>query len=419
MNARHRAVIYLFVSAVTRVHAEVVTPQKVDFKRTVVKISVSGLSRTDARVVLQFVPVREGDSAEDLDTQKILNEIARLRIFSEQTVALTELDSGSACASRCHLQISVKEKWSLYPIPVYVKYRDTEIGGAFLVESNLFGQNKGAVLGGLVSNRGWQALAGYTDPHIGYSRISTTVRYLTGRVFLEDATPAGTITRNYTLMRNDVQTATGYETRNHFYAGVLAGFRSARVLENSAVQSAKNANLGARFRYAGVAPEAWFQRGFESTFDVEQGFAVEGEKLHVISSASAWHRRIFSSQFISVLFSFQWSEYPEPLEQRLGGWQGTRTLPALLVPADRFSVGAINYQYALFSFPWATFAALVFVDGGAFARDRQNATLFWGPGAGMRMYLKEITIPALGIDLARDMISEQIQLSFFFGYNLQ
>ena len=392
---------------------------KGNIKRTVGKITLTGLTRTNPQVVLQFVPAREGESAEDLDTQKIRSEIARLRIFSELSVALTEINSGAECREMCHLQISVKEKWSLYPIPVYVKYRDTEIAGAFLVESNLFGENKGAVLGGLVSNRGWQALAGYTDPHIGFSRVSTTVRYLTGRVFLEDATPAGVMTRSYTLMRNDVQTATGYETRGHFFMGILAGFRSARVLDNSTIQSANNANLGARLRYSSVVPVGYFQRGFESTFDLEQGFAIAGEKLHVISSASAWHRNLFKSQFLSVLFSFQWSEYPEPLEQRLGGWQGTRTLPALLVPADRFSVGAINYQYALFSFSWATFAAIAFVDGGAFARDRQNATLFWGPGAGMRMYLTEITIPALGIDLARDMISEQLQLSFFFGYNLQ
>ena len=35
------------------------------------------------------------------------------------------------------------------------------------------------------------------------------------------------------------------------------------------------------------------------------------------------------------------------------------------------------------------------------------------------MYLREITLPALGIDIGRDMLSEQIQLSFFIGYNLQ
>jgi len=35
------------------------------------------------------------------------------------------------------------------------------------------------------------------------------------------------------------------------------------------------------------------------------------------------------------------------------------------------------------------------------------------------MYLSEITVPALGVDVARDMLTEQVQLSFFIGYNLQ
>jgi hypothetical protein len=385
----------------------------------VTKISVSGLKHTDARVVLQFVEVQPGETAAGIDTETIHNNIARLRIFSEQRVTLSEISDGGACRRECELLISVKEKFSLYPVPVYVKYRDTEIGGAFLVESNLFGQNKGGVIGGLISNRGWQALAGYTDPHIGYSRFSTTMRYLTGRVFLEDATTTGLITRSYTLMRHDVQTATGYETRSHWFVGVLAGFRSAAVIDASDVNSAMNANLGVRFRYSGVVPHNFFQQGFESTLDLEQGVAVLGERLHVVSSATAWHYSPFKRQFLSVLYSFQWSEYPAALEQRLGGWQGTRTLPALLIPADRFTVAAVNYQYAVVSFPWATFAVLAFVDGGAFARDREAATYFWGPGGGMRMYLSQITIPALGIDVARDMISRQLQISFFFGYNLQ
>lgn len=390
-----------------------------DLPRTVRKIAVSGLHRTDVRVILQYVTVKEGESARHLDTNSIRDSIARLRIFAEQHVSLTEISDGGACRRDCQLLIQVKEKWSLYPVPVYVKYRDTEIGGAFLVESNLFGQNKGGVIGALASNRGWQALAGYTDPHIGYTRFSTTMRYLTGRVFLEDANTAGVVTRSYTLMRHDIQTATLYEMRHHLFLGVLAGMRSAGVLDSAQVSSATNINLGARMRYSDIVPQGYFQEGFESTLDLEQGIALRGEKLHVISSATAWHRRIFAGQFLSVLYSFQWSEYPAALEQRLGGWQGTRTLPALLIPADRFTVAAINYQLALFTFPWATFAAIAFVDGGAFARDRDPATYFCGPGGGVRMYLSQITIPALGVDVARDMISRQLQISFFFGYNLQ
>jgi hypothetical protein len=95
---------------------------------------------------LQFVEVQPGETAAGIDTETIHNNIARLRIFSEQRVTLSEISDGGACRRECELLISVKEKFSLYPVPVYVKYRDTEIGGAFLVESNLFGQNKGGVM---------------------------------------------------------------------------------------------------------------------------------------------------------------------------------------------------------------------------------------------------------------------------------
>lgn len=383
------------------------------------KIAIRGLARTRESVILQYVPVRAGDKIDDLDLDQLRVYLDRLRIFSQVTIRLNEADEESPCRAHCTLLIEVKEKWSLYPIPVYVKYRDTEIGGAFLVESNAMGENKGVALGGLISNRGWQGLVGFTDPHIRYTHFTTTLRYLTGRVFIEDATAAGNIIRSYTLMRHDIQSATGYQTRSGFFAGVLAGYRSAELTEPQPLASSSAMNLGVRFKYSSVTPRDFFQSGLESQLDLEKGLVFAGEDLHVISSANAWHTKTAKHQFLSVLFSLQYSHYPQVLEQRLGGWQGTRTLPALLVPADQFAVAALNYQYGFLKLSWVTFSALVFVDAGIARRDTEAPIRFWGPGAGMRMYLREITVPALGIDIARDMLSEQIQLSFFIGYNLQ
>jgi len=382
------------------------------------RIEVTGLKRTKPQVVLQYLDIREGDAAAKVDAEEVRVYLERLRIFSRVEVRLAE-KTGGPCTQDCTLSIEVKEKWSLFPIPVYVKYRDTEIGGAFLVESNFLGENKGLAAGALVSNRGWQALLGYTDPHIGYSRISTTMRYLTGRVFIEDATPTGQILRSYSLMRHDFQSATGYNWRSGFFAGVLAGYRSAEVLDRAWLPSASVLNLGLRLRYSSVTPTDFFQTGFESTFDTEKGIAFSGEDLHTVSSASGLHLKTFKRQFVTFLFSFQYSHYPQPLEQRLGGWQGTRTLPALLVPADKFAVGAVNYQWGFLQFPWGTFAGLAFFDAGTARRDGETPITFYGPGAGIRMYLSEITIPALGVDIARDIPSEQVQVSFFIGYNLQ
>lgn len=389
------------------------------------RVVVRGLVRTRERVVTQYIPVAIGESPERFDPERLREQLTRLRIFSEVKVSLLETDRATACERECVIDIEVREKWSLYPIPVYVKYRDTEIGGAFLVESNALGENKGVALGGLISNRGWQGLIGFTDPHIRYSQFTTTMRYLAGRVFIEDATPDGKITRSYTLMRHDIQTATGYQWRSGFFAGILGGYRSAELTEQPPVTaqeppgSASVMNLGVRFKYSSVTPTGFFQKGFESQLDLEKGIVFAGENLHVISSANALHLPTLKHQFLSMLFSFQYSHYPQVLEQRLGGWQGTRTLPALLVPADQFAVAAINYQYGFLRFSWATFAGLIFIDGGTARRDGRESITFWGPGAGLRMYLTEITIPALGIDLARDMQTEQLQLSFFIGYNLQ
>jgi hypothetical protein len=383
------------------------------------RVVVLGLNRTDEQVVRQFVIIRPGEPISASDAEEVRRQLERLRIFSETRVELLEQESDAPCHELCDLKITLREKWSLYPIPVYVRYRDTEIGGGLAVESNFLGQNKGFAVGALTSNRGWQALVGFTDPHIAYTRFTTTFRYLTGKVFIEDATPAGVITDSYTIMRHDFQSVTGYQWLSGFFAGVIAGYRFAVPSANVPLAPASVMNLGVRLRFSNVTPHGFFQSGYESTLDAERGIAFAGEELRVVSSASAMHFRIARSQFLSVLASLQYSAYPRQLEQRLGGWQGTRTLPALLIPADRFAVAAVNYQIALFSFPLATFAALAFVDAGSAAHERADAIYFLGPGAGVRMYLREITVPALGVDAARDMLSGQWQLSFFIGYNLQ
>lgn len=382
-------------------------------------IVVEGLDRTRENVIRQFIKTQPGEPIAPADTVELRAQLLQLRIFSTVHVELYEQNTQMPCTKFCVLHIAVREKWSLYPIPVYVRYRDTEIGGGFIVESNFLGENKGLAVGALTSNRGWQALLGYTDPHIAYSHFTTTFRYLVGKVFLEDATPQGKITDSYTMMRHDFQSVTGYQARSGFFIGAILGYRSAVITDNTPLTPASVLNWGVRLRFSDITPTGYFQTGIESTLDLERGVAFAGEALSVISSASAAHYRLSRSQFLSVLASFQYSAYPRQLEQRLGGWQGTRTLPALLIPADRFVVAAVNYQIAFVHLSWATFAALAFVDIGSAARDRDAAVHFGGPGAGVRMYLNEITIPALGIDIARDLLAQQTQVSFFIGYNLQ
>ena len=75
----------------------------------------------------------------------------------------------------------------------------------------------------------------------------------------------------------------------------------------------------------------------------------------------------------------------------------------------------MDYQRPVWRPSWGTLTVLGFVDAGVstWAGDR---TRWVAPGAGFRVYVRNVALPALGLDLAWSTAGEQVAPSFFIGF---
>jgi hypothetical protein len=89
--------------------------------------------------------------------------------------------------------------------------------------------------------------------------------------------------------------------------------------------------------------------------------------------------------------------------------------PYNAVTADRWGSGAVLYDLPVLSGGWGALVISHYWEAGAYTNDEVDPRLFWGPGGGFRVYLRQVAIPALGLDLAYNVPDGGLVFSFTLG----
>ncbi|MDR2103895.1 MAG: hypothetical protein LBP42_07325 [Treponema sp.] len=120
-------------------------------------ISLSGLKRTRAFAAERPLKRFLGRDAEFLDYDEERAGILDTGILEPVNVALEDHPEGPGKV----LQVEVREKWSIFPLPlVFVSSGEISVGG-FFIDTNAFGINDKLFLGGMYQSRGWMVSGAY------------------------------------------------------------------------------------------------------------------------------------------------------------------------------------------------------------------------------------------------------------------
>lgn len=405
------------------VGADVVESARNDFltlhgDRPIDVITIEGLHRTKPAVVREWVTVHEGDRLSRFDAHTTWENLSRLGIFSHVDIGFVPLASGGV-----EIRITVAEKWSLYPVPMLIYWNDTQIAGLVLAESNAFGYNKGWALGGIYSNRGWYTIASYVDPNIAFSNFYGKLSVLVGSGLLENQTPDGRTFQSFDLDRYDVQYSIGYTIAGKFSPTLTGAFRSAdvgtiHVPAMEAPVAGSVVSQGIKLIYNDRRARLYYDKGLRSSIEYQHAFSVGKNDLsfdNLITETSYTTETIFDHTLQLGLYWAR-SQLPLVFEHRLGGLEGTRTLPAGLVPADRYLSATAIYQIPFWKGSWGTATVLGLIEGGRYKQDGRPGVPYWGPGGGLSIYLAKVTTPTIGVDVAYEMMTGTPTFSLAIGF---
>ncbi len=381
----------------------------------IASVRVEGLRGTHEEVVLQWVRVRPGDPVARFDEVRLRADLLRLGIFSDVRVERRAAPEG------VDLVIEPRERWSLYPVPMLVYYRDTYLLGGLLVESNALGRNKGWALGGVYSNRGWQLLGAVVDPNVAYTDWYAKLSVFGGSGLLENVDATGRIVQSFALSRVDAQYSVGrtlYRVLTPAWTGAVRAVRVERAIEGAALPDETALSQGVALIYSDLDPRGHFDAGLRTAVEYQHGFPIGAGSTPFDTLLSDTRLGIPTVADQALQFGVFWSyaRYPPALETRLGGLDGSRTLPALLVPADKHASATASYQVPALRGRWGVGSISPFVEAGVYRRDGDAANAYWGPGLGFQVFLRQVAMPAFGADVAYQMGTGRFQFSLAIGY---
>jgi hypothetical protein len=123
--------------------------------RLIAAVSVTGLKRTKQRTAERPLQKFIGADADRLDFDEVRAAVLDTGVLEPLAVELTE-EEGS-----CVLRVRVREKWTVFPVPILIIGSGSMNFGAFFADTNAFGLTDIFFAGGIYGSREWMAGGGY------------------------------------------------------------------------------------------------------------------------------------------------------------------------------------------------------------------------------------------------------------------
>jgi outer membrane protein assembly factor BamA len=378
-------------------------------------IEVQGNTRTDREVVIHALGVQPGDRIDDELLPALRQRVLNLRLFQEVEVTKRSSEDGLV------LSVGVKERWTLIPIPIVGASAGAAQVGLAVIETNLLGRRKLLAVSGVYSSRGQSGYVYYRDPSLLRSRAILAIEGVAENKVREkadgfDVVLAWRDRRVDASLRPGVQLTPRLSVR----AGPFAVFRESLAEDGYPAPPPAGTDFGvaADLEYEGQDYRDWFNAGPLVQARVRRSLPALGSDRGFTQSSAqvVWSLPVTRRHAAAAAVAgFLAGGDPVLDAFTLGGRPGSRGVLAEGLWAERAVTATVDYQVPVWRPGWGTLAAIGFVDAGV-ATWAGERTRWVAPGGGVRLYVRNVALPALGFDLAWSTAGDALAPSFFLGF---
>ena len=415
------ASLYFAFIAAGAAAAETLTPKfiAVNGDAVVTRILYEGNKRTHDSALAELTGIRVGMRLSEIDPEAVKQSVLKSGIFSAVDLA-AQVDGAKAV-----LTVTVKEKWTLIPVPSATFGSDEWSAGLTVVDYNFLGLRKTLVLNGKDSNLGLGGLIAYTDPRFLHSRASFSAFVQGGRATRLAEYADGTSYASFAETTAAGGMSVTYPSEGKLNAEADLTLRYSGVDAEAASSYGLRENLlrlipAAAVNYDDRSVVGYRKAGTLASLSYTHDFGLEGSPSYdMVACTGETDIGIF------------WGGY---LETGLAAYYGTRSFQALgalsgsgyrLLPQDysysaKSAAGFVNLMLPVVRAGWSVMEIGPFYEGGVYATGlaEDNTSVFHGPGFGYRLYLRNIALPAIEIDAAYDLPIENFVFSVNIGLSL-
>jgi outer membrane protein assembly factor BamA len=379
-------------------------------------IEVEGNERTARDVVVRALGVRPGDRVDDARLPELRQRVLNLRLFQEVEVAKRPAGAGPVLA------VGVKERWTLIPIPIVGASSGAAQVGLALLETNLGGRHKLLGLSAIYSSRGQSGFLLYRDSAVLGTPLLLAAEVVAENKLRERAADGFDVAQAWRDRRVDASVRPGLllAPRLALRAGPFAALRESRAEDGSPAPPRAGTEVGvaADLELEGQDYRDWFNAGplVQATLRRALPGLGSARSFTLSTARAAWSVPVAGDHAASATVAAFLSAGDPLLDAfALGGRPGTRGFLTEGLWAERAASATLDYQMPVWRPGWGTMTAIGFVDAGV-SRWAGDTTRWLNPGAGVRLYVRNVALPALGLDFAWSGAGGRVATSFFLGF---
>lgn len=375
--------------------------------------TVEGLQRTHPEVLKPFLDPYVGKPYTSSNEQAMIQSLRSLGLFHSITLLPEPLGP-----EQVKLHVQLEEKWTLIPIPMGGATSGGNVyGGLFLFESNLFGWNKKFFGGAFYGNTVFQGMIGYIDPRFFGSYQSLMARFGVGSEIVVSRSTEGISFRQYKKTKIDAGADLSFPLWKGFSVGTGVQYRDHQI--NNDYETPFSPPTGWRslgptltLRYQDLSYGQVLTYGVLSSLRYERAFEPGGDDSYdtFLLQAQVYAPLGRAHRIGARIQGFTARGLPPVLDNQVSG-KFLKT-----IGDDVFSNSVLTGQLAFEGIPlhfsWGAPTVVLFYEGGVF-RDQSPGSqdpYYWvhGPGAGFRIYLTRVAVPAFGFDVTYSFSTQKV-----------
>ncbi len=382
------------------------------------EIHFIGLKRTRESTALQIIrPVEPGQVFDETTEKTIIQELREAGIFNPEITVESRVTGSDVI-----IDVYLRDKWTLIPIPIFsFSQNGSWRAGALAIEGNLLGFYKTLGLGLFFGSEGWSLLSFYSDNIFLDTDLKFTASVNLGLNEVVDENVAEETVREYQTDEAGLGFSLEYPFTEKF--SLTAGWdydRSALRPGSTVMMNIPDLNstgLTARAAWKDLYYDIPYEYGLLTTASYTWNWGLDGTAGYPeVRGRVNWGIRPAWDHLLLFTARGGWSSsLPVQKQFRLGGFPGTMNLPMDRIAADEYASAAAVYNVPVWHFPGGTLSVKGFYEAGYLQSDLIDRTLFHGPGGGIEIFINNLAIPAIQMNIGWNLETGRYQFSAGIG----
>ncbi|MCL2801387.1 MAG: hypothetical protein FWD28_06490 [Treponema sp.] len=384
-----------------------------DITETITSIEIIGLTRTKLQAAKYPLEKFIGQERSAFDQNEVFAAIKNTSVLEPISAELIETEDGLI------LQVTVEEKWTLFPFPMIFAGSGETIYGLFLYEANAFGLRDMAVIGGMFGSFGYRLIAIYnhTPNRKGIPGFNCLITFSSQEH--ESTDRYETIQSRFDADRFRVSLGINYSFNDTFTGLFNASFSNIIIKESSnAVNPPAEGSMVIGFSPGlSIRSSNWdgyFLSQQSLSLDYRYNLAIEGDSYHQAEYSGIFEYSIIPGFRMCIKSGGMWKSSLQPLFE-----EGAQKSQVSILPRNYsaiyytgFSAGLEKYIYKN---QWGILSVMAAYQCVFSFKVNSNLEFDHGIFGGMFFYLSRLALPAIGVGGAYNFTSGVYKFNFSAG----